>query len=100
MLRVVARTLHFFLPVLHLNEQLGMGTLIDTHKLRRYLFGPEYADCTTANFGEEVCRQKRDEVEKTYRASKARNLVSELQFKSAAAYFFLRAITSAPENYN
>lgn len=73
MLRVVARALHCFLHGLHLNEQLGMGTLIDTHKLRRCLFWPEYGDCTTANFGEELCRRKRDKVEKTYRV-KARNL--------------------------
>jgi len=70
MLRVVARALHFFLPVLHLNEQLGMGTLIDTDELRRCLFWPEYADCTTANFGAELCRRQRDKVEKTYRSSK------------------------------
>lgn len=50
--------------------------------------------------GEELCRQKGNKVEK-YIESKAPDLVTnKLQFKSAATYFLLRAITPAPENYN
>lgn len=47
------------------------------------------------------CAARRETNRKNITAPEARNLViSELQFKSAATYFLLRAITPAPENYH
>lgn len=54
MLRVMARAVHFFLHVRTADEQLGMGTLIDTSIKAGVPLGPEYADCTTANYWRRV----------------------------------------------
>jgi hypothetical protein len=72
---------------------------LDPHRCKVSI-GPNTPIVLRPMNGEELCRQKRNKVEK-HTASKARDLViSELQFKSAATYFLLGAITPAPENYN
>lgn len=71
MLRVVARALHFFLPVLQRMKQLGMGTLIDTLKRGGVFFGPNTPIVLRPIIGEELCRRKRDRVGETYRIQTA-----------------------------
>ena len=104
MLRVVARTLHFFLPVLQRMNNWAWAHLWTLNKCGGVFFGPNTPIVLRPIIGEELCRRKRDRVGETYRVKQHRKpgtwLISELQFKSAATYFLLRAITPAPKNYN
>jgi hypothetical protein len=72
---------------------------LDPHR-SKVSIDPNNADCTTANQWRRVVPPEEKQSKETHRR-KARDLViTKLQFKSAATYFLLRAITPAPENYN
>jgi hypothetical protein len=77
---------------------------LDPHKCKVSI-GPNTPIVLRPMNGEELLssrkRVKSRKKRSIYSTKSPKNLViSELQFKSAATYFLLRAITPAPENYH